>query len=92
MSSKHRQVELVRIRSDRPTSLTLGDLYTWVIWQFPRPKDSGLCGAVRPPIANHTWYPAWISRRDTRVILYGHLDREFSDPSEAAEWLDSQPS
>jgi hypothetical protein len=80
----------VAIRTDRPTELTFGDLYTWVIWQYPRPRGSAMCGAVRPPIAKHTWYPALLSSRDNRILLFGHLSQEFGKPSEAADWLEAQ--
>lgn len=80
------------VRTDRPTEVTLRDLYTWVIWQFPRPKGTGLCGAVRPPIANHTWFPALIRSRDGRVLIYGHIDQDFARPQEAADWLESTDS
>ncbi len=91
MSGKRRTVESLELRLDGPTELTAEDLYTWVVWQFPRPRRAGLCGAVRPPIANHTWYPALISRRDQRVTVHGHVDKEFATPAEAADWLENQP-
>jgi len=89
MSSKRQEVAKVLIRSDRPTDLTFAELYTWVIWQFPRPKGAGLCGAVRPPIANHSWLPALIKSRDRRVVVYGHLEQEFATPAQAADWLEA---
>ena len=92
MSGKRRKVAAIEIRSDGPTKVTLGDLYTWVIWQFPRPRGVGLCGAVRPPLANHSWFPALISIRDRRIIVYGHLGQEFDDPAAAAAWLAAQPA
>ncbi|MGD8807659.1 MAG: hypothetical protein PVH65_17545 [Chloroflexota bacterium] len=91
MSGKRRTVESLELRLDGPTELSLDDLYTWVVWQFPRPRRSGLCGAVRPPIANHTWFPALISRRDQRVSVYGHVNQDFATPAEAAAWLENQP-
>ncbi|MGD8586566.1 MAG: hypothetical protein PVJ75_14540 [Chloroflexota bacterium] len=91
MSGKRRTVESLELRLDGPTELSLDDLYTWVVWQFPRPRRSGLCGAVRPPIANHTWFPALISRRDQRVSVYGHVNQDFTTPAEAAAWLENQP-
>lgn len=91
MSTERREVESLRLRLDGPTELSLDDLHTWVVWQFPQPRRSGLCGAVRPPIANHTWFPALISRSDQRISVYSHLDREFATPAEAAAWLASQP-
>jgi hypothetical protein len=91
MSGKRLLVESIEFRADGPTELTLDDLYTWVVWQFPRPRQSGLCGAVRPPIANHTWMPAVINRHDKRVFVHGHLNHEFATPAAAAEWLNDQP-
>ena len=90
MSSKRREVAKVVIRTDRPTNLTFTELYTWVIWQFPRPKGNGLCGAVRPPIGNHFWLPALIRSHDRRVLVYGHLEQEFATPAQAADWLEDQ--
>ncbi|UCG23156.1 MAG: hypothetical protein JSW55_13455 [Chloroflexota bacterium] len=90
MSSKRREVASVMIRADRPTDLTFAELYTWVIWQFPRPKGAGLCGAVRPPIANHSWFPALIKSRDGQAVVYGHVKREFATPAQAADWLEAQ--
>jgi hypothetical protein len=92
MSSKRREVATILIRTDRPTDLTFDELYTWVIWQFPQPKAAGLCGAVRPPIANHSWFPALIRSRERQVLVYGHLKHEFATPAQAAEWLESQSS
>ena len=91
MTKKRRKVAALELRLDGPTELSLAELYAWVVWQFPRPKRSGLCGAVRPPIANHPWIPALISRRDDRVSVYGHLDESFSTPTDAATWLENQP-
>ena len=39
----------ITLSKKHPTKLTYDDLYTWVIWQFPKLKGDGLCGAVRPP-------------------------------------------
>ena len=91
MSAKRRKIESLEVRLDGPTDLSLAELYTWVVWQFPRPRRAGLCGAVRPPIPNHTWFPALISRRDEHVTVYGHLDQEFDTPADAAAWLENQP-
>jgi hypothetical protein len=84
-----RHVAALKIRTDRPTEFGFKDLYTWVIWQFPRPKGNGLCGAVRPPIANHVWFPAQIKLRDKRIVIHGHIDLEFDTPHAAAEWLEN---
>lgn len=91
MSQKRREIESLELRLDGPTELSLDDLYTWAVWQFPKLKRTSLCGAVRPPIANHKWFPALISRRDKRVAVYAHLEQEFDTPADAANWLESQP-
>jgi hypothetical protein len=90
MSEGKRTVASVALRSDRPTELSVKDLYTWVIWQYPQQKGPGLCGAVRPPIANHGWYPALIKNKERRILVHGNLDQEFSTPEQAAEWLASE--
>jgi hypothetical protein len=89
MSKEKRTVASIVLRNDRPTELSFKELYTWVIWQYPRQKGSGLCGAVRPPIANHCWYPALIKNAERRIRVHGHLDQEFATPEQAAEWLAS---
>ena len=90
MRNKRKEVATVVLRTDRPTELTFAELHSWVIWQFPRPKAAGLCGAVRPPIANHSWLPALIKSRDQTVLVYGHLRQEFASPAQAADWLEAQ--
>lgn len=82
-----RQVGSLTLSTVKPTELSLADLYTWVVWQFPRKKANGLCGAVRPPIPGHSWFPALIRQHDKRVFVYAHLGLDFGSPNEAAEWL-----
>ena len=90
MREGKRTVALVAMRSDRPTELSFKDLHAWVIWQYPRQKGSGLCGAVHPPIANYGWYPALIKNKERRILVHGHLDQEFPTPDQAADWLASE--
>lgn len=85
---KHVVADIV-FRTNRPTRLTFAELYTWVIWQFPRQKGTGLCGAVRPPIAEHGWFPALIQSKEKRVQVYAHLDETFSTPEAAADYFNS---
>jgi hypothetical protein len=89
MEGKRRKIGSIKLRKDRPTKLTFADLHTWVIWQFPRPKGASMCGAVKPPIASHNWFPALIRQHDNQVLVHGHIDLEFSTPNAAAEWLES---
>lgn len=51
-----------------------------------------MCGAVKPPIANHTWYPALIKQHERKVLVHAHIAVEFSTPNAAAEWLESNSS
>jgi hypothetical protein len=67
------------------TELTFHDLATWVIWQFPRKKGGGLCGAVRPPIPQHGWYPAIILPKEKRVQVLAHLHATYPTPEEAGD-------
>lgn len=90
MKQDCREIGSLELRLDGPTESSLEELYTWVVWQFPLLNKTSLCGAVRPPIANHSWFPALISRRDESVSVYGHLDEEFATPREAANWLENQ--
>ncbi|HUS93670.1 MAG TPA: hypothetical protein VMZ24_00650 [Patescibacteria group bacterium] len=87
MSEKIQKVANIVIRNERPTEVTSDDLHGWVIWQFPRQLSGGLSGAVHPPLAGHTWYPAIIGYLDKRIQIHGHTDLEFDSPEEAANWL-----
>ena len=87
MTEKSHKIANIILRKDRPTEVTTDELYTWVIWQFPRPVSGGLCGAVHPPLAGHRWYPAIIGYLDKKIQIHGHIDREFASSAEAADWL-----
>jgi hypothetical protein len=87
MSSQKRTVADLSINADRPTDLSFDHLYTWVIWQFPRKRGKWLCGAIRPPIAKHSWLPALIKPVENIVQVHGYADRNFDSPNEALEWL-----
>ena len=92
MEGKRKTIGSITLRKDRPTNLTFADLHTWVIWHFPRLKGAAMCGAVKPPIANHTWYPALINQHERQVLVHGHIEVKFSTPNAAAEWLESNGS
>jgi hypothetical protein len=89
MMTEKKVIADIALCLDHPTNLTFDQLFTWVVWQFPRKKGGGLCGAVRPPVANHGWYPAIINTREKRVQVHGHLPKPFATPEAAAENLDS---
>lgn len=87
MAEETTPADNVILSLDRPTELSFAELYSWVIWQFPRPKSGGLCGAVRPAAAEHGWYPALIKLKEQRVLVHGHLGQQFPTPAAAADWL-----
>jgi hypothetical protein len=89
MSQKQNVVAGIKLRAKSPTSLAFGDLFTWTIWQFPRRKAGGLLGAVRPPVAEHGWYPAIIHAKDKRAHVHAHLDATFDSPEAAVDHLNS---
>lgn len=88
MSQSKNKVADVTFADGQPTTLTFRDLYTWTIWQFPRKVNGGLCGAVRPPIAEHEWYPAVVQFKEEKVQVYAHLNQTFPTPENAAEQLE----
>lgn len=80
-------VEALQFDSEKPTDVSFADLYTWVIWQFPRKQTSGLYGAVHPPIAEHGWLPAVIYPKKQQISIHAYLKETFSTPEEAASYL-----
>jgi len=82
-----KEIGTILINTQEPTELSLRDLYNWVVWQFPRKKGNGLCGAVKPPLRGHSWYPALIRQKDKKIFVHGHLGLDFDSPDSAAEWL-----
>lgn len=87
MADKIKIVAGIKLRTDRPTLLTFRDLFRWVIWQFPRPEQKGLCGAVRPPIVDHDWIPAIIQTGNERVYVHAHQGETFATPELAIEFF-----
>lgn len=79
------KVDNITLSKKQPTKLTYDELYTWVIWQFPKLKGDGLCGAVRPPIPDHHWYPAIIYLKEKKVDVYAHVGDEYDSPETASE-------
>jgi hypothetical protein len=87
MTKKKKKVGSINIRLKKPTVLTFTELNSWVIWQFPRQVDKGLCGAVCPPDPEEGWYPAVIHLKEKVVQVHGHLDNKFKSPNDAADWV-----
>lgn len=82
----------IELASNQPTSFSFDQLYDWVIWQYAQKTETGLSGAVRPPIADAHWFPALIQPKEKRVQIYGHLDTSCKSPEEAAKLISEQLS
>lgn len=87
MAKKSIDVAGVTFSRTAPTRVTFAEMFSWVIWQFPRPFRSGLRGAVRPPVEGHGWYPAVIFPADKHAQVYGHVAEPFDSPEAAADSL-----
>lgn len=87
MSQKKQKIAGVTFSCRRPTGLDFQDVYSWVIWQIPRQVETGLSGAVRPPMPESCWYPAIIEHKEKRVQVYAHLDESFATPESAADYF-----
>ncbi len=87
MRNKGQQIASLILKTNEPTEFKLSDLYTWIIWQYPRKLKHGLCGAVRPPLARHGWYPAEINKTGKIILVHGEVLKPFKTPAEAADWL-----
>ena len=90
MSEPNKRVALLDLRADGPTELRRKDLYSWVVWQYPRKIGQGLCGAVSPPLAKHGWYPAEIKNKGQLILVHGQIRKPFKTPSAAADWLSNK--
>jgi hypothetical protein len=88
MSQKTRMLDNIKFNNDQPTKLDFYQLYTWTIWQYPRKIKEGLCGAVHPPLPEHGWFPAVIQRKEKKIQVHAHLDKEFETPESAARFLE----
>ncbi len=90
MTTETKKVANLHLKTDKPTELSFGDLRTWVIWQFPQTiGEATLCGAVKPPIPDHTWYAATIQYHLEKVQVFGHIQKTFETPETAADHLHS---
>ncbi len=83
----HRSIDNIPFQTNKPTPVSANTIFNWVIWQFPHTKDDGFCGAVHPPLPDHTWYPAIIHNEGQQIQVYAHLNMHFSSPEEALIYL-----
>ncbi len=82
----------IQLKDDGPTELSFDDLFTWVIWQFPRKRGAWQFGAVKPPIPNHGWLPALIKQGERIVQVFGHIKLQCDTPDDALNWMISSKS
>ncbi|MCB8991451.1 MAG: hypothetical protein H6664_06100 [Ardenticatenaceae bacterium] len=80
----------IAFHTSKPTPLPLKQLYNWIIWQFPQPKEGGLCSVVHPPLSDHSWLPAIIHSKEKRILVYAHLDTSFKTPEEALAYFSNK--
>lgn len=82
-----KEIAHLKFNDTKPTSLNLKLLQDWVIWQFPKKRDKGYCGAVHPPLANHGWFPAIIRLDKNEIQIHGHVSQTFNSPEMAADYF-----
>ena len=73
---------------DKPTSFSFAVLHRWVIWQFPRPHQDGMIGAVHPPTSEHPWYPAIVKAKSEEVLIHAHVEAGYESPETAVSYFD----
>lgn len=84
---KKQIIASIPFQTHKPTLVTSDALFDWVVWQFPHSKQDGFCGAVHPPLPNHSWYPAIIEESGEKIHVFAHLETHFSSPEEALNYL-----
>ena len=83
-------IDSLQFDSIKPTELSFSELYTWVIWQFPRKQKNGLCGAVHPPVPKFGWLPAIIHPKKQQLSVHAHVPEPFATPEAAADFLQAE--
>lgn len=82
-------VASITLSKHEKTTVPRAALHDWVVWQYPRPRDGGLCAAVHPPVPHHGWIPAVVLAKSRKVHLYAHLPRPFESPEAAVEYFNT---
>lgn len=89
MTEKEELITVAGIDFDsNPTVVPLDELFSWVIWQYPRRKGKGYYGAVRPSDPQWGWLPAIVLADQRRVLVFAHVGELFTTPETAAKYLD----
>ncbi|MEZ4513100.1 MAG: hypothetical protein R3C62_14625 [Chloroflexota bacterium] len=87
MNGESKVVDNLNFETTKPTAVSFKQLHNWVIWQFPTPHKSGMCGAVHPPLPNHGWYPAVIDSQRQIVQIFAHLAESYETPETAVAYF-----
>lgn len=80
----------VVLNQDETTPVPRAALHGWIIWQFPRPRQGGLCAAVHPPVAGHGWLPAIVHAKARQVRIFGQVPPAAS-PETAVDYFATHP-
>lgn len=88
--SKEETDGTVQLSQNKPTSVPIEALYTWIIWQFPSSEDEHAFGAVRPPYNGGDWYPATIDLNKEKISIFGHLSEKFTSPEEISTYFSTE--
>lgn len=91
-TSKKHTICGITFDANGPTLVSFDELYSWVVWQFPRTRAGGHSGAVHPPAAGYGWYPAIVDPVKRRVLVYAHLDETLKSPEAAAKQIEQAPT
>lgn len=91
MAQKQHRIGKILLNADQPTPLSISQLHTWAIWQFPKDSNSKEmpCGAVCPPTESLEWFPAQIDFEQNHALIFAHLQEQFSSPEEACSYFTS---
>lgn len=80
----------IHLHNDKPTDVTMKDLYSWVVWQFPNNAKECANGAVKPPEQEVGWFPALIDQTKKTISIYAHLQNEFPTPEDVNDFFNNQ--
>ena len=83
-------IDKILLHKDKPTEVTIEELFTWVIWQFPNGTQEAAFGAVHPPEEGHGWFPVMINQSDNKISIFGNLENQFPSPEDVSTYFSEQ--
>lgn len=92
MTTEQKIIADLTFHLNKPTHFSFEALHHWVIWQFPRPHQGGMMGAVHPPLPDYRWYPAIIKSDSEAVIIHAHAKEEYMSPETAVMYFNGDPA